>query len=63
MIKEQETIKQSSEFDQKSSCTYLKSVNHQNKSRFANLAVTGVVDVQCDHSIVRSVVDLQKGER
>lgn len=48
---------------QKSQCSFLVAVNFQNKGKFKNQEVTGVVHTQCDHIIVRATVDLQRGER
>ncbi|KAJ3833683.1 hypothetical protein F5878DRAFT_546120, partial [Lentinula raphanica] len=47
---------------QKSTCSYLNIVNNQNKSKFKNMKITGVVNVVCSHSIIRSSVNLPKGE-
>ncbi|KAJ3764629.1 hypothetical protein FB446DRAFT_626337, partial [Lentinula raphanica] len=45
-----------------STCSYLNIVNNQNKSKFKNMKITGVVNVVCSHSIIRSSVNLLKGE-
>ncbi|KAJ3833141.1 hypothetical protein F5878DRAFT_665910 [Lentinula raphanica] len=47
---------------EKSTCSYLNIVNNQNKSKFKNMKITGVVNVVCSHSIIRSSVNLLKGE-
>ncbi|KAF8511104.1 hypothetical protein JB92DRAFT_3118385 [Gautieria morchelliformis] len=51
---------------EKSTCAHLKAVNMQNKAKFKNAEITGVVAVVCArHGIIQpgAVVDLQKGER
>ncbi|KAJ3710758.1 hypothetical protein C8R42DRAFT_596813 [Lentinula raphanica] len=55
----QEHTENSSE---KSTCSYLSIVNNQNKSKFKNMKITGVVNVVCSHSIIKSSVNLFKGE-
>ncbi|KAJ3765495.1 hypothetical protein FB446DRAFT_709415 [Lentinula raphanica] len=47
---------------EKLTCSYLNVVNNQNKSKFKNMKTTGVVNVVCSHSIIRSSVNLAKGE-
>ncbi|KAJ3831778.1 hypothetical protein F5878DRAFT_647350, partial [Lentinula raphanica] len=54
--------KASSDSSEKSTCSYLNIVNNQNKSKFKNMKITGVVNVVCSHSIIRSSVNLPKGE-
>ncbi|KAF9471316.1 hypothetical protein BDN70DRAFT_939041 [Pholiota conissans] len=49
------------DIDDKIDCP-IKAVKSQNKSG-DNLSETGVLNVQCSHVIVRSTVDLQRGER
>ncbi|KAJ3833367.1 hypothetical protein F5878DRAFT_546684, partial [Lentinula raphanica] len=51
-----------SDSSEKSTCSYLNIVNNQNKSKFKNMKITGVVNVVCSHSIIRSSVNLSKGE-
>ena len=48
---------------QKTTCSYLKAVNKQEKKKIKGLDVTGVVNVQCSHCFVLSSVDLQLGEK
>ncbi|KAJ7903284.1 hypothetical protein B0H13DRAFT_1882134 [Mycena leptocephala] len=48
---------------EKSTCTYLKAVNKQDKSKFRNMAVTGTINCQCSHVFILSCVDLHHGER
>jgi hypothetical protein len=48
---------------QKSTCAYLDVVNSQNKSKFKSMTVTGVVACECRHGFLKSMVDLQKGEK
>ncbi|KAJ3766473.1 hypothetical protein FB446DRAFT_794081 [Lentinula raphanica] len=54
--------KAASDSSEKSTCSYLNVVNNQNKSKFKNMRITGVVNVVCSHSIIRSSVNLPKGE-
>ncbi|KAJ7185127.1 hypothetical protein B0H12DRAFT_1083229, partial [Mycena haematopus] len=44
-------------------CNYLKAVNNQDKKKFKNMEITGIVNVQCSHVFIRTSVDLQLGER
>ncbi|KAJ7615940.1 hypothetical protein FB45DRAFT_841586 [Roridomyces roridus] len=46
-----------------STCNHLKAVKNQNKKKFKNMEITGVVNVQCSHVFVKVSVDLQFGER
>ncbi|KAJ7889990.1 hypothetical protein B0H13DRAFT_1887753 [Mycena leptocephala] len=48
---------------EKSNCNYLKAVNNQDKKKFKNMEITGIVNVQCSHVFVKASVDLQYGER
>ncbi|KAJ7695551.1 hypothetical protein B0H14DRAFT_2650538 [Mycena olivaceomarginata] len=48
---------------EKSTCNYLKAVNNQDKKKFKNMEITGIVNVQCSHVFVQASVDLQFGER
>ncbi|KAJ3760135.1 hypothetical protein EV360DRAFT_81473 [Lentinula raphanica] len=54
--------KAASDSSEKSTCSFLNIVNNQNKSKFKNMKITGVVNVVCSHSIIRSSVNLPKGE-
>ncbi|KAJ7789580.1 hypothetical protein B0H14DRAFT_2397373 [Mycena olivaceomarginata] len=47
---------------EKSTCNYLKAVNNQDKKKFKNMEITGIVNVQCSHVFVQASVDLQFGE-
>ncbi|KAK1230542.1 hypothetical protein PQX77_006367 [Marasmius sp. AFHP31] len=47
---------------EKSTCNYLKVVNNQDKKKYKNMAVTGIVGVQCSHVFMLSAVDLTAGE-
>ncbi|KAJ7449748.1 hypothetical protein B0H11DRAFT_1743513, partial [Mycena galericulata] len=47
----------------KSTCNYLKAVNNQDKKKFKNMEITGIVNVQCSHVFIKASVDLQFGER
>lgn len=44
-------------------CNYLKAVNNQDKKKFKNMEVTGIVNTQCSHVFIRASVDLEFGER
>ncbi|KJA14195.1 hypothetical protein HYPSUDRAFT_150698 [Hypholoma sublateritium FD-334 SS-4] len=44
-------------------CDHLKALEKQQRKKFKNMDVTGVVQVQCSHVLVKSTVDLQLGER
>jgi hypothetical protein len=48
---------------QKSNCVNLKAWNGQNQGKFAGMADTGCVHVQCSHVFIHAAVDLQVGER
>ncbi|KAJ6513753.1 hypothetical protein C8R47DRAFT_1286610 [Mycena vitilis] len=48
---------------EKSTCNYLKAVNNQDKKKFKNMEITGIVNTQCSHVFVRASVDLEIGER
>ncbi|KAJ7710854.1 hypothetical protein B0H17DRAFT_914216 [Mycena rosella] len=47
----------------KSTCNYLKAVNNQDKKKFKNMEITGIVNTQCSHVFIQASVDLQFGER
>lgn len=49
--------------DQKVVCDHLNALEKQNRKKFKNMDVTGVVQVQCSHVLVKSTADLQLGER
>ncbi|KAJ3506738.1 hypothetical protein NMY22_g17151 [Coprinellus aureogranulatus] len=48
---------------EKSTCTNLNAANKQDRKKFKNMDITGVVNIQCSHVFVKSTVDLQMGER
>ncbi|KAL0068273.1 hypothetical protein AAF712_004660 [Marasmius tenuissimus] len=48
--------------NEKSTCNYLKVVNNQDKKKFKNMSVTGIVGVQCSHVFMLSAVDLTASE-
>ncbi|KAF8135240.1 hypothetical protein K438DRAFT_1640334, partial [Mycena galopus ATCC 62051] len=48
---------------ERSTCNYLKAVNNQDKKKFKNMEITGIVNVQCSHVFVKASVDLQFSER
>ncbi|KAJ6467656.1 hypothetical protein C8R47DRAFT_1056068 [Mycena vitilis] len=58
-----EQVKKGSAAEPKSTCSYLKAVNNQDKKKFKNMDVTGIVNTQCSHVFVKASVDLQYGER
>ncbi|KAJ7669584.1 hypothetical protein B0H17DRAFT_1183859 [Mycena rosella] len=47
----------------KSTCNYLKAVNNQDRKKFKNMEITGIVNTQCSHVFVKASVDMQYGER
>ncbi|KAF8955769.1 hypothetical protein BDZ97DRAFT_1709000 [Flammula alnicola] len=49
--------------EEKSTCSYLNAVNKQNRKKFKNMDITGIVNIQCSHVFIQSSVDLQLGER
>ncbi|KAJ7194502.1 hypothetical protein B0H12DRAFT_1039135, partial [Mycena haematopus] len=44
-------------------CNYLKVVNNQDRKKWKNMEITGIVNVQCSHVFIKASVDLQYGER
>ncbi|KAJ8083264.1 hypothetical protein PM082_009136 [Marasmius tenuissimus] len=48
--------------NEKSTCNYLKVVNNQDKKKFKNMSMTGIVGVQCSHVFMLSAMDLMAGE-
>ncbi|KAJ6545752.1 hypothetical protein B0H19DRAFT_955848 [Mycena capillaripes] len=46
-----------------STCNYLNAVNNQDRKKWKNMEITGLVDVQCSHVFIKASVDLQFGER
>ncbi|KAJ7435497.1 hypothetical protein B0H11DRAFT_2257158 [Mycena galericulata] len=46
---------------EKSTCTYLKAVNRQDKKKFKNMDVTGTINIQCSHVFVLATVDMHNG--
>lgn len=48
---------------QKSTCAYLNAVNLQDKLKFKNCDITGVINAECHHVYILSMIDLQLGER
>ncbi|KAJ7025262.1 hypothetical protein C8F04DRAFT_1269385 [Mycena alexandri] len=46
-----------------SNCNYLKAVNNQDKKKFTNKELSGIINLQCSHVFIKSSVDLQYGER
>ncbi|KAE9384315.1 hypothetical protein BT96DRAFT_1008199 [Gymnopus androsaceus JB14] len=55
-------LKDTVEEQEKSTCNYLKVVNNQNQKKFKNMRISGVVNIACSHLIIRSSVNLNKGE-
>ncbi|KAJ6472197.1 hypothetical protein C8R47DRAFT_1077094 [Mycena vitilis] len=47
---------------EKSTQTYLKAVNRQDKKKFKNMDVTGTINVQCAHVFVLATGDMYRGE-
>ncbi|KAF8189627.1 hypothetical protein K438DRAFT_2019047 [Mycena galopus ATCC 62051] len=60
---QREYLRNSLKDQEKSTCNYLKAVNNQDKKKFKNMEVTGVVNSQCSHVFVKATVDLEMGER
>ncbi|CAA7271018.1 unnamed protein product [Cyclocybe aegerita] len=54
---------QPADLPEKTTCSYLNAVNKQNRKKFNNMDITGIVNAQCGHVFVKSSVDLQLGER
>ncbi|KAK7059994.1 hypothetical protein R3P38DRAFT_2496266, partial [Favolaschia claudopus] len=54
---------QSAEPEPEYPCVYLKAVKNQDKKKFKNMEITGIVNTQCSHVFVKASVDLQYGER
>ncbi|KAG2018837.1 hypothetical protein CC2G_008224 [Coprinopsis cinerea AmutBmut pab1-1] len=48
---------------EKSTCNYLNAAEKQDRKKFKNMDITGVVKIDCSHCFIKSVVDLQLGER
>ncbi|KAJ7711700.1 hypothetical protein B0H16DRAFT_1744912 [Mycena metata] len=48
---------------EKSTCTYLKAVNRQDKKKFKHQDVTGTINGQCSHVFVVATVDMYHSER
>ncbi|KAJ3966145.1 hypothetical protein EV361DRAFT_595678 [Lentinula raphanica] len=44
-------------------CEHIKAINRQNSKKFKGMDITGIVNIQCDHVMVWSSVDMQLGER
>ncbi|KDQ05487.1 hypothetical protein BOTBODRAFT_122761, partial [Botryobasidium botryosum FD-172 SS1] len=64
--KYEEFLKTVPDSEEKSTCVNLKAVNMQNKAKFRNCVVTGVVTVTCGrHAMFHpcAMVDMQKGEK
>ncbi|KAJ2936130.1 hypothetical protein H1R20_g966, partial [Candolleomyces eurysporus] len=38
-------------------------MNKQDRKKFKNMRITGIINVQCDHVLVKSSADMQLGER
>jgi hypothetical protein len=41
----------------------LAAINKQNRKKFKNMDITGIVNIQCSHVYIKSSVDLQLGEK
>ncbi|KAK1224325.1 hypothetical protein PQX77_012776 [Marasmius sp. AFHP31] len=48
---------------EKSVCGHLKTINKQNKVKFKNMDISGIVNCQCCHIFIRSTSNLKCGER
>ncbi|KAF8074505.1 hypothetical protein FPV67DRAFT_1725303 [Lyophyllum atratum] len=48
---------------EKSDCNYLNAMNKQDRKKFKNMDVTGIVNIQCPHVFVEASVDMQYGEK
>jgi len=48
---------------QKSVCGHLSVVNKQNRSKFKNMDISGIVNCQCCHVFIRSTANLKCAER
>ncbi|TEB21527.1 hypothetical protein FA13DRAFT_1757507 [Coprinellus micaceus] len=48
---------------EKTTCNHLNASENQDRKKFKNMDITGVINVQCSHVFVKLTVDLQLGER
>ncbi|KAF9030929.1 hypothetical protein BJ165DRAFT_1358497 [Panaeolus papilionaceus] len=48
---------------EKTTCTFLNAAEKQDRKKFKNMDITGIVNIQCSHVFIKSSVDLQLGER
>ena len=48
---------------QKAPCDHLNVYTKQNRKKFKNMEITGIVNIQCSHVFIKSTVDLQLGEK
>ena len=48
---------------QKTPCDHLNALNKQNRKKFRNMDITGIVNIQCSHIFIKSTVDLQLSEK
>ncbi|KIM35704.1 hypothetical protein M413DRAFT_51930, partial [Hebeloma cylindrosporum] len=48
---------------EKTTCNHLAAINKQNRKKFKNMDITGIVNIQCSHVFIKSSVDLQLGEK
>jgi hypothetical protein len=44
-------------------CGHIKVINNEGQSKFKNMAITGVVNTQCWHTVVLAAVDMFGAER
>ncbi|KAF9545130.1 hypothetical protein CPC08DRAFT_823958 [Agrocybe pediades] len=44
-------------------CEHLKAISALNRKKFKNMDITGIVNIQCSHVFIKSMVDLQLGEK
>ncbi|KAJ3519411.1 hypothetical protein NMY22_g13219 [Coprinellus aureogranulatus] len=47
----------------KTTCKYLNVMNKQDRKKFKNMDITGIVNVQCGHVFIKASTDMQLGER
>ncbi|KAG5635468.1 hypothetical protein H0H81_011141 [Sphagnurus paluster] len=48
---------------EKSNCNYLNAINKQDRKKFKNMDITGIVNIQSPHVLVESSVDIQYSEK
>ncbi|KAJ2911567.1 hypothetical protein MD484_g8844, partial [Candolleomyces efflorescens] len=48
---------------EKTTCTHLNAAEKQDRKKFKNMNITGIINIQCLHVFVKSTVDMHLGER